>query len=127
MPLVVLQPRQLPLHIQYYCTYWYQYSPLDGCYLSSKYHAVQLPNGTSTCALLICQTILGSTTAMSAAPAAGMTDADIVSTVHRILAHAPDAADAPAPVNIPHRLLRDVRVLLLSVLIFVFACIQNLY
>ena len=35
-----------------------------------------------------------------------MTDADVVSTMNRILA---DAADAPAPVNIPHRLLREVR------------------
>jgi hypothetical protein len=45
---------------------------------------------------------------MAAAPGP-MTDADVVSTMCRILAHAPDAADAPAPVNIPHRLLRDVR------------------
>ena len=45
---------------------------------------------------------------MAAAPVP-MTDADVVSTMNRILAHAPDAADAPAPVNIPHRLLRDVR------------------
>ena len=45
---------------------------------------------------------------MAAAPGL-MTDADVVSTMCRILAHAPDAADAPAPVNIPHRLLRDVR------------------
>ncbi len=66
---------------------------------------------------------------MAAAPVDVMTDAGLVSTMHRILAHAPDAADAPAPVNVPYRLLRDVRALAFCVyFIFMRTSVQqNLY
>ncbi len=58
---------------------------------------------------------------MAAAPGP-TTDADVVSTMCRILAHAPDAAGAPAPVNIPHRLLREVRPFHPRILLHVADC-----
>jgi hypothetical protein len=52
---------------------------------------------------------------MAAAP--GLTDNAVASIMFQILAHPSDAVDAPAPINIPHRLLRDVRFVLLNHLI----------